>query len=117
MALNKLTEDAIDHNFYVKALQVLCVKRTKWNLTDDNILTWGDDDIQPEGFIKPTLDQIQAKADELKEHYVATTYQRNRAPEYPPIEDYLDAVVKNDQAQIDAYIAACQAVKAKYPKP
>lgn len=44
-------------------------------------------------------------------------YQRKRAAEYPPMADYLDAVVKGDQAQIDAYIAACQAVKAKYPKP
>jgi hypothetical protein len=25
-------------------------------------------------------------------------------------------VVKGDQAQIDAYVAACLAVKAKYPK-
>ncbi len=43
-------------------------------------------------------------------------YQRKRAAEYPPMADYLDGVVKGDQAQIDAYIAACQAVKAKYPK-
>ena len=41
----------------------------------------------------------------------------SRRNEYPPITDYLDGVVKGDQAQIDAYIAACQAVKAKYPKP
>ena len=40
-----------------------------------------------------------------------------RRAEYPPLINYLDAVVKGDQAQIDAYIAACQAVKAKYPKP
>ncbi len=46
-----------------------------------------------------------------------TLYQRLRAAEYPPITDYIDGVVKSDQAQIDAYIAACQAVKAKYPKP
>lgn len=46
-----------------------------------------------------------------------TLYQRQRAKEYPAITDYLDGVVKGDQAQIDAYIAACQAVKAKYPKP
>jgi hypothetical protein len=39
-----------------------------------------------------------------------------RAAEYPPITDYLDGVVKGDQAQIDKYIADCQAVKAKYPK-
>ena len=43
-------------------------------------------------------------------------YKQQRAAEYPPITDYLDGVVKGDQAQIDAYIAACQAVKAKYPK-
>ena len=45
------------------------------------------------------------------------TYVEYRMSEYPPITDYLDGVVKGDQAQIDAYIAACQAVKAKYPKP
>jgi len=39
-----------------------------------------------------------------------------RSAEYPPITDYLDGLVKGDQAQIDAYIAACLAVKAKYPK-
>ena len=44
-------------------------------------------------------------------------YKAQRAMEYPPITDYLDGVVKGDQAQIDSYIAACQAVKAKYPKP
>jgi hypothetical protein len=44
-------------------------------------------------------------------------YIEKRAAEYPPITDYLDAVVKGDQEQIDDYIAACQAVKTKYPKP
>lgn len=44
------------------------------------------------------------------------TYAQKRAAEYPPITDYLDGIVKSDQAQIDAYIAACLAVKAKYPK-
>lgn len=42
---------------------------------------------------------------------------RKRAAEYPPMSDYLDGVVKGDQAQIDKYIADCLAVKAKYPKP
>jgi len=44
-------------------------------------------------------------------------YQINRAVEYPSINDYIDGVVKGDQAQIQAYIDACLAVKAKYPKP
>ena len=43
-------------------------------------------------------------------------YKYKRASEYPPITDYLDGVVKGDQAQIDKYIADCLAVKAKYPK-
>ena len=47
----------------------------------------------------------------------AQSYAQKRASEYPDFRDYLDGVVKGDQAQIDAYIAACQAVKAKYPKP
>jgi hypothetical protein len=46
----------------------------------------------------------------------ARTYAEKRASEYPPITDYLDGIAKGDQAQIDKYIADCQAVKAKYPK-
>ena len=49
--------------------------------------------------------------------YVDThAYIAKRAAEYPPITDYIDGVVKGDQAQIDKYIADCLAVKAKYPK-
>lgn len=44
-------------------------------------------------------------------------YKSKRQAEYPNFTDYLDGVVKGNQAQIDAYIAACQAVKTKYPKP
>jgi hypothetical protein len=43
-------------------------------------------------------------------------YKYARAREYPPITNYIDGVVKGDQAQIDKYIADCLAVKAKYPK-
>jgi hypothetical protein len=43
-------------------------------------------------------------------------YKAKRAAEYPPMTDYLDGMVKGDQAQIDKYIADCLAVKAKYPK-
>jgi hypothetical protein len=46
----------------------------------------------------------------------ATAYIAKRAAEYPPMTDYLDAVVKGDTAQQQAYIDACLAVKAKYPK-
>ena len=43
-------------------------------------------------------------------------YKAKRIAEYPPITDYLDGVVKGNQAQIDKYIADCLTVKAKYPK-
>lgn len=45
------------------------------------------------------------------------TWAQSRANAYPPMTDYLDGVVKGDQAQIDAYIAACLAVKQENPKP
>jgi len=44
------------------------------------------------------------------------TYQQLRAAEYPPMTDYLDGIVKGDLVQQQAYIDACLAVKAKYPK-
>ena len=43
-------------------------------------------------------------------------YIAKRQAEYPSFIDYLDGVVKGDQAQIDKYIADCNAVKTKYPK-
>jgi len=46
----------------------------------------------------------------------AHAYIAKRASEYPNVTDYIDGVVKGDQAQIDKYIADCLAVKAKYPK-
>jgi len=60
---------------------------------------------------------VAAEITRLEADYEAKQYQRDRAAEYPSVNDYLDGIVKGDQAQIDAYIAACQAVKAKYPKP
>jgi hypothetical protein len=46
----------------------------------------------------------------------AHAYIAKRASEYPPVTDWLDGMVKGDQAQIDKYIADCLAVKAKYKK-
>ena len=61
------------------------------------------------------LNEWNADAERITQHN-ALQYQRDRTAEYPPITDYLDGVVKGDQAQIDKYIADCNAVKAKYPK-
>lgn len=47
---------------------------------------------------------------------IEPTYSEKRAAEYPDFRDYLDGIVKGDQSQIENYVAACLAVKAKYPK-
>jgi hypothetical protein len=48
--------------------------------------------------------------------YIKTDYAKLRRAEYPDFHDYLDGIVKGDQAQVQAYIDACQAVKVKHPK-
>ena len=75
------------------------------------------DHIIPEDYVAIT----DAEADQLRtanaqSRFNTLDYADKRRAEYPPFTDYLDAVVKDDQAGIAAYIAACQAVKAKYPK-
>jgi len=47
---------------------------------------------------------------------IPPTYQELRVREYPPIEDYLDGIVKADDLQVQKYIDECLAVKLKYPK-
>ncbi len=65
---------------------------------------------------QPTEAEIAAEVARLQAEYAATQYQRDRAKAYPDFREYLDGIVKGDQAQVDTYIAACLAVKARYPK-
>ena len=101
---------------------------TDYDLTVDDCgnpvsgLLWGSEDTRQTGVqnpqAKPTLAELQTLWDtKYAAEFANQQVRTSRAAEYPPITDYLDGVVKGDQAQIDAYIAACQAVKAKYPKP
>jgi len=80
------------------------------NAEDINQIEWLN------GTIQIPKEQILQKIKELKAEYESTQYQRDRANEYPDFKDYLDGIVKGDQAQINKYIADCLAVKAKYPK-
>ena len=65
---------------------------------------------------QPSQAELETAWAEIEADQKATQYQRDRQPEYPPMTDYLDGIVKGDQAQIDKYIADCLAVKEKYPK-
>ena len=68
-----------------------------------------------------------ASAREARTLAQAPTYAEKRAKEYPAIGDQLDALVKcikrlkaagiDIGVDAEAWVAACEAVKAKYPKP
>jgi hypothetical protein len=64
---------------------------------------------------QPSQQELQDIFDEFSLYY--SDYAINRRMEYPPVADYIDGVVKGDQAQIQDYIDKCLAVKQKYPKP
>jgi hypothetical protein len=82
----------------------------------ENKLHWLDstdhESYLPAGSVQITDEE----AETLRPKPAELTYAEKRAAEYPSMTDYLDGVVKGDQAQIDKYIADCQTVKAKYPK-
>ena len=68
------------------------------------------------------LDQalVDAAAAEIAAELAATKYQRQRAPEYPDLKQLADGLYwasRGDCTKLDEYYAACEAVKAKYPKP
>jgi uncharacterized protein (DUF2225 family) len=93
-----------------KALKELCPNCSFSVINEDyNRIIWNNNNPLP----LPTKEVVESKALEIQ-NKDAHIY--NRANEYPDFKDYLDGIVKGDQAQIDKYIADCLAVKAKYPK-
>lgn len=60
--------------------------------------------------------QVEIDMDAVNAWVDPEAYKAKRQAEYPPMTDYLDGVAKGDQAQINKYIADCQAVKERYPK-
>ncbi len=65
---------------------------------------------------QPTMAQLDAYEAQANEVERLNLVKANRAKEYPDFKEYLDGIVKGDDAQIQKYINDCLAVKAKYPK-
>ena len=87
----------------------------------DNTVWAYESDGSQDHLIDDKIPVTQEEADVLaaqkqQQRFDALTYAEKRRSEYPSFLDYIDGVIKGDQAQIDAYIAACLAVKDKYPK-
>lgn len=77
---------------------------------DYSTLEWNDSSE------KPSKELLETKIDLIKASNLLVIQQK-RESEYPPMQDYVDGIVKGDQEQIQKYIDDCLAVKAKYPKP
>ena len=62
--------------------------------------------------INDSIELIANRVEKVK----ANLYVELRETEYPPMAEYLDAIVKGDVEAEEVYKAKCLAVKAKYPK-
>jgi len=62
---------------------------------------------------KPTEEEVVAEVARLQAEYEAQEYQRQRAAEYPSFADQFDLLYHGGY---DAWKAAIDAVKTKYPK-
>mgnify|MGYP003147559610 CR=1 FL=1 len=88
----------------------------------DGEIVWSSPDIT-----QPTQAELDAEIARLQTEYDAIQYQRDRASEYPPIGDQLDALLKHlnyrrtqgDELiqQLDDIIGDWLSVKSRHPKP
>lgn len=63
---------------------------------------------------QPSDSEITAAANTYDTNYTNNKYQRDRAAEYPSIEDQLDTIYHSGVA---AWKTTIKAIKDKYPKP
>lgn len=93
-----------------------------YRLPDSTYVTTSLKFVPPEDWVEVPSEEAKAwfKIDYERlraEMRAKLDYKQLRKMEYPPLTDYIDGVVKGDDAQVQNYIAQCRAVKAKYPKP
>ena len=98
--------------FYTQAISSL-KPGCSWRLVgDDDVenLEWNNEnELSP-----PTQEEIIEESARLQAEYEYKQYQRNRASEYPSIEDQLDTLYHQGY---DGWKARIDEVKNKYPKP
>ena len=64
--------------------------------------------------------QVEINMDLVNAWVDPDAYKYQRAVEYPALTDLADALYhqsKGDETKLTAYLAKCEAVKTKYPKP
>ena len=81
----------------------------EFTTSDGKVTNWFSGSIT-----QPTESEIEAEKTRLTDLYNSQEYQRNRAAEYPPIEDQLDTIYHSGVA---GWKTAIKTIKDKYPKP
>ena len=79
-----------------------------------SVVTLSGEEVRP--MTQAEVDLHNSDCDTYEKWEAEEKYKEDRKAEYPPMEDYLDGIVKGDTAQVDKYISDCLAVKNKYPK-
>ena len=74
-------------------------------------ITWEDENDIP----KPSEAEIQTEIERLQVEYNSLQYQKDRI--YPSLNDQMDMIMKDMRDGTTTHQTACEAVKAKYPKP
>ena len=84
----------------------------QWTLNGDDYegLVWHDENELP----PPTEEEVNQEIERLQQVYENNQYQRDRASEYPSIQDQLDVLYHQGY---DGWKARIDEVKNKYPKP
>ena len=100
-------------------VMVTLVPGAIYNLQGDTYssIEWNEDNTVD----KPTEAEVIAKKNRLSHEWDSLHKEVGikRKEEYPPLEDFADAMYwssKGDDSKLTAYYAACEAVKSKYPK-
>lgn len=75
-------------------------------------VTWLSEDIT-----MPSKEEFEARWEELEQQYLNNQYQRDRAKEYPSLQEQLDMQYWDSVNGTTTWQDAINAVKAKYPKP
>lgn len=95
-----------------KALNSLRPKAS-WNMVGE---TYGGIEWLDKEQTKPTEPEVMAEVARLQAEYEAKQYQRDRAKEYPTLQEQLDMQYWDSINGTTTWQDAINAVKAKYPK-
>jgi hypothetical protein len=85
-------------------------------IPNDQRMCWEHVIVIKEGAIKPTKQELENKIQELITEYNSNKYQRDRAKDYPSIQEQLDLQYWDKINGTNKWQQAINAVKQKYPK-